>query len=114
MGYPRDRFYELYSEFLQREKALLSFKRDEYTPDGEEDCLANFRQIAVFEDRTPEQVCMTHTMKHIQSIMRAINTGRYHFAWEVDGGEGLKQRIADARNYLALLAAILDEKSQGR
>jgi hypothetical protein len=50
-------------------------------------------------------------MKHVQSIALAVRTGKYAWAWETEGGEGLKQRIADARNYLLLLAACLEAGS---
>jgi len=112
MGYSKARFEELYQELLEHEAQLLNLKRGEYTSQGEDDCLQNFRQVAAFEGRRPEQVCMTYVLKHIQSIQRAVDTERYDFTWwqEGTGVEGLKQRIADARNFLALLAGILDDK----
>lgn len=111
MGYSKKRFEELHAELVVHERELLSLKRGEYT-EADEDCISNFRQLADFEGRSPEEVCLTLTIKHIQSIQRAISTGAYSFSWwnEKTGSEGLKQRIADARNYLALLAAVLDDK----
>ncbi len=51
-------------------------------------------------------------MKHIQSIVLSIKTGSYcdKWYWNDDGNEGLKQRISDARNYLILLAACIEEE----
>ncbi len=112
MGYSERRFYELYSEFLEHEMKLLDVKRDEYTEDGEADSLQNFRQVAAFEGRSPEEVCLTYIIKHMQSLQRAVSTGEYINDWwsEERGVEGIKQRIADIRNYMLLLAAILDDK----
>ena len=112
MNYTKARFNELYKEFLEKESELLNLKRDEYVPDGEEDCIENFRIAASFEGRRPEEVCMTYLMKHLQSIQRAVTTEKYDFAWwsEGQGVEGTKQRIADSRNLLMLLAAIMDDK----
>ena len=112
MSYSERRFYELYSEFAQHEQELLNIKRGEYTQDGDADSLQNFRQVAAFEGRRPEEVCLTYIIKHMQSLQRAVSTGEYINAWwsEEQGVEGIKQRIADIRNYMLLLAAILDDK----
>ena len=45
------------------------------------------------------------------SELGTVRTGKYRWCWETEEGEGLKQRIADARNYLQLLAACLEEES---
>jgi len=113
MRYSSDRFAELFDEFVGEERKLLNIKRSEYTSDGSEDCLQNFKQVGDFLGKEPEEVCMVYIIKHLQSIQRAVDTGEYDFSWwsEDRGVEGLKQRIADIRNYLLLLAAILDEKA---
>ncbi len=113
MAYTKGQFQELFNEFLKHEMELLNVKRGEYTEDGEADSLQNFRQVAAFEGRSPEEVCFTYIMKHMQSLQRAVSTGEYINAWwsEEQGVEGIKQRIADIRNYLLLLAAIMDDKS---
>lgn len=112
MAYTKGQFQELFNEFLEHEQELLNIKRGEYTQDGDADSLQNFRQVAAFEGRRPEEVCLTYIIKHMQSIQRAVSTGEYINAWwsEEQGVEGIKQRIADIRNYMLLLAAILDDK----
>lgn len=112
MAYTKGQFQELFNEFLEHEMELLNVKRGEYTEDGEADSLQNFRQVAAFEGRSPEEVCLTYIIKHMQSLQRAVSTGDYDYSWwqECQGVEGIKQRIADIRNYLLLLAAILDDK----
>jgi len=77
--------------------------------------LAAICKIANFIKEPPEKVCMILLLKHIQSLSKAVSedtTCICMWFWEHDGREGLKQRIADARNYLLLLAACLDEKSE--
>ena len=102
-----EQFEILREEFLSHEAKILDWKRGEYSPD--EDRLLNFREVAEFLGRTPAEVALAYLMKHIQSIALAVRTGKYAWAWETEGGEGLKQRFADARNYLLLLAACIEE-----
>lgn len=106
----KDRFEELREEFLEHEARILDWKRGEYSPN--EDRLQNFREVAAFLNKRPAEVALTYLMKHIQSITLAVRTGSYNWTWNTEGGEGLKQRIVDARNYLLLLAACLEEESQ--
>ena len=101
------RFEQLVKEFQEQEGKIMSHKGNEYSP--HEDRLLNFHQVAEFLGRTPAEVALSYLLKHIQSIALAVRTGKYAWAWETEGGEGLKQRIADARNYLLFLAACLEE-----
>ena len=110
MIYASEQFNKLVREFAEKEVAILTWKAGEYTDTI--DRLKNFRQVAAFQGRTPAQVASTYLLKHVQSIALAVETGHYVWAWEKEGGEGMKQRFADARNYLLLLAACLDEESQ--
>jgi len=105
-----ERFEALREEFLTHEARILDWKRGEYSPN--EDRLLNFRQVAEFEGRTLAEVALTWLLKHIQSITLAVRSADYTWEWETVSGEGLKQRIADARNYLLLLAACLEEESE--
>jgi len=57
---------------------------------------------------------MAYRLKHIQSISHAVRT-EYNWCWQTEQGhEGLKQRIADARNYLLLLAACLEAEMEAK
>jgi hypothetical protein len=102
-------FENLRDEFLTKESAILEWKRGEYT--SGEDRLQNFREVAGFLGQRPAEVALSYLMKHIQSITRAVRTGSYVWDWNQKGGEGLKQRLVDARNYLLLLAACLEEEA---
>ncbi len=104
-----DQFENLRDEFLVREARILDWKAGEYT--AGQDRLLNFKQVAEFLSQRPAEVALAYLLKHIQSIALAVKTRRYTWEWETVSGEGLKQRIADARNYLLLLAACLDEET---
>ena len=110
-----ERFNELIAEFTDKEKAILSWKADEYSSD--DDRLQNFREVADFiGDKpvvvTPGFVALLYMLKHVQSIKNAVVAERVNWCWEGESGEGLKQRIADSRNYHALMAACLEEESE--
>lgn len=107
----RESFQKLCSEFFEKESALLIEKRSEYAPDI--DVLANFDSVASWLEMYPAEYCMVLIGKHLDSIRRAVKDPRkIVWEWNSDIGEGLKQRIADARNYLLLLAALIDERAQ--
>ena len=104
-------FENLREEFLEHEAGILEWKRGEYAPN--DDRLQNFWEVAALTGLRMTEVALIWLLKHIQSISLAVRNGKYTWTWETEGGEGLKQRIADARNYLLLLAACLEEeKSQ--
>lgn len=118
MPYPVERFHALVGEFRQQESKLsgldngLGVKGGQY--DSEQDRLRNFREVALFEGRRPAEVALTYLLKHIQSISHFVRSGvqtEAAWEWDVNGTEGNKQKIADARNYLLLLAACLDEEA---
>lgn len=105
--YSPEQFEKMVKELTEHENCILSWKAGEYS-DGR-DRLRNFREIAAFEGREPIDVALTLLLKHIQSIAHHVKMRKFEWAWETPQGEGLKQRIADARNYLLLLAACIDE-----
>ena len=112
--YPPKKFLELYREFEENERGILEIKAGEYSSD--EDRLQNFREIANFIGDQPATIDYTMVafillMKHIQSIKNAIVNKRFDWAWGTGNKEGLKQRFADARNYLLLLGACIDNDS---
>ena len=104
------KFEALAKEFLEQEEKLLNWKAGEYA--NNVDRLKNFRQVAEWLGQRPAEVALCYLMKHMQSISLAVRAGKRNWVWQTDEGEGLKQRIADARNYLLLLAACLDEESR--
>jgi len=104
-------FENLREEFLSKEAELLEWKGQEYGSNY--DRLLNFKEMANFTGLKEVDVCFLYLMKHIQSIGLAIKDREYKKRWfwhDEHGNEGLKQRIADARNYLLLLAACIEEE----
>jgi len=101
-------FEKMREEFLAHEEKIMGWKAGEYADD--KDRLKNFRQVASFTGTTMSVVALMYLLKHIQAIANAVETDNYVWAWEKEGGEGAKQRIADARNYLLLLAACMEEE----
>ena len=75
---------------------------------GQEDALANFKRIAdMFKTRgldiEPEHVCLVYLQKHLDAIWHIAVGGK-------ELSESLRGRILDARLYLALLYAVIEEK----
>ena len=107
-------FKLIWEEFTDEEEAIMGWKEDEYA--GDEDRLLNFNQVAPLTGLRPSQVAFSYLMKHIQSIGLSVQQGNYtdKWYWEYNGREGLKQRIADARNYLILLAACIEQEKGGQ
>ena len=94
-------------------KGLRAEKAKEYAADH--DTLMNFHRAAPFLGLTPAQYCIVLLVKHIQGIAKQIMEGEWLWEYRTEsGGEGLKQRIADGINYLALLFAMLHEEHEGR
>ena len=108
----KERFDILRDEFLEKEAKILYWKQGEYS--SGDDALQNFREVAAFMGLKPSEVVLAYLMKHVQSISLAVRTGQYAWDWNTKEGEGLKQRIVDARNYLLFLAACLEEEVKSR
>lgn len=107
-------FAILCNSFAANEQIILNWKAKDYT-DGKDDTdrLQNFKEVAAFIGLRPSEVALTYLLKHVQSIALAVKNEHYNWNWETKDGEGLKQRIADARNYLLLLAACIEEETGG-
>lgn len=107
-----------FGTFIRRmreyEETLLNVKRQQYSDadpaENQGDVLQNFRELGEFTGLGAANVALVLTLKHVQSIKKAVVTGEITLGLETeDGFEGLTQRFADARNYLALLLAILED-----
>lgn len=107
----QDRFATLVEEIRSRSEAIMAAKAQEYGSDKER--LRNFREIGALANLRVSRVALTFLLKHIQSIALAVNSGDFdNWDWQLPtGGEGLKQRIADAINYLYLLAMCIEEEA---
>lgn len=98
-----EQFRTFAEQFIKEESSLLNSKGEEYT--GKDlDRLSAFKQIASTCKLTCFDVCQVLLLKHIQSINLFINDG------VVGSTEDILERIHDARNYLLLLAAMIQEE----
>lgn len=110
-AYSPSRFECLVKEFVEQEQKILLHKRAEYS--DKEDRLQNFHQQAIIQGVEPAAIALTYLLKHVLSIAKAVQTGNQPWVWVTEyKTEGLKQRIADARNYLLLLAACIEEANE--
>jgi hypothetical protein len=104
-----EEFNKLAENFRAAEMALMRWKREDYSP--REDVLENFRQVGDVLGIRASVVACTYLLKHVLAVLNAVRGGKYVWDWQTpDGREGLKQRIVDARNYLLLLAACVEEE----
>ena len=96
-------FEKYYDELIEVEKKLLSSKGIEYS--GKEDRFSNFNKLGDELKLSREKVLWIYLKKHLDGILSYINGG-------YAGGEPIFGRINDARNYLALLAGMIEEKEK--
>lgn len=92
----------LRTALAQHREEIVQAKRPEYT-EGNEDILHNFKVVAAELGITPIQVWYTYFRKHVASI------SQFAAKPERNLSEPIKNRIADAMNYLDLLNALINE-----
>jgi len=94
-------------------RGLRDEKEAEYANGA--DTLLNFHLAGPFLGLTPAQYAMVLLTKHVQGIAKQVMAGNWRWAYHTeDGGEGLKQRLADLKNYADLLFALLSEEAASR
>lgn len=108
-----EQFENLLKEFFDKEVGLLEAQgyRNNY------DILLNFKEIGEFIGLDGAGVCLFYLLKHIQNIILTIKENKQLDKWywnDTNNNEGLRQRIADARNYLLLLAACIEDELEER
>lgn len=86
---------------------LLECKGKAYS--GEEDANSNFKRNATLLGMTKYQILAVYMNKHLDSINNAI---KYNPDMPDDATEGMKGRIQDAINYLAILHTLILEDTQ--
>lgn len=94
----------LHASMSETEAELLFSKGKEYASDA--DALSNFKRRAEDVGVSPEQICWIFASKHFDSIKSYVAKG------QTFSNEPIEGRIADARNYLLLLLALIQEKPQ--
>lgn len=101
----REKFVEFRQHLIEEEDYITKTKGKDYTKSSE-DCLANFKEGAVF-GLTPLQTAGMFGKKHIDSIYNYIKTGGK------SESEPIRERIKDARNYLLFILAIIEDEKSG-
>lgn len=96
-------FYELLTGMTKEEEQTMISKGKEYTMSSD-DKLKNFKLVGDMLGISPLKVAAIYWLKHIFSIINYIKTGT------VSSSEPIEGRIMDARNYLALIRGIIEEK----
>ena len=95
---------KIIDELVAEEIEVSLAKEKSYAGDG--DTLANFKRIGERSDISKYTVWQVYANKHFDSIDNAIKANPNA---PVDESEGLRGRIIDARNYLAILLCLLTE-----
>ena len=102
-------FVVLLGEMEQDERAIMDVKGMEYTQgDAAKDRLANFYRLAAELDTDPKAILWVYLKKHLDSIVCYIKQGKEYSEEKIEG------RIHDARNYLALLMALIKEQKASK
>lgn len=99
-----ERFVEVLDERLKKTKATLTQKASEY---ARGDRLSNFKKIATFRNKTPEDVLFGLVAKHIAALD--------DFAQDLDNGlnqsrDRWDEKIGDIIAYMVLLDALVQER----
>lgn len=91
----------LFEKMVDSERELLLNKGREYA--GDTDSLANFKDCDSI-GLDPQKKLWVYLSKHLSSISSFIKNGQEF------SNEPIEGRIADARNYLALLYMLIQEQ----
>lgn len=87
---------------LEGEEGNILFSKGTEYIVSNDDRLNFFYEYANKLGADPKMVCAIFLMKHINSILNYVKTGK-------DSIEGIKGRIMDARNYLLFMEALIEE-----
>lgn len=101
-------FSDLLNDRIDRMKAVLDAKADEYAK--EHDRLHNFKQGAAAQGRTPAQTCLSYMTKHWCSVVDLVDDDAEGFHDRVL--KRLDEKIGDLVNYVVLLEAVLLESAR--
>ena len=97
-----EEFKKLVARVFSEESTLIEAKGMEYTK-GNKDRLYNFKSISEEIDVSPLKVWYVYFKKHADAITSFVKFGK------VKSNESIQSRFADARNYLLLGLALLED-----
>lgn len=94
-------FNRLREQFNDECTQALGLKGKEYSGVG--DRLGNFKRLATALGLSPEKICLVYMVKHIEAIHSFVRDGKVY-------SEPIRGRLMDARNYIDLLLALIEDK----
>lgn len=97
-----EQFMTLLAEMVIEERNVLGAKGHDYTQ-GNADRLLNFKRLAAAFGCSPLLVWAIYLEKHLDAIRTYVMTGGVT-------SEPIEGRITDARNYLALGRALIEDQ----
>jgi hypothetical protein len=106
-----DSMQTMLAQMHKAETEVLERKRREYVGEDGYKPLSNIHFMASINAMRPEEVATVLLSKHLLGLSRLVQ-GKEKLELSMvrpDGTEGLLQRILDARNYLFLLACLVEE-----
>ena len=98
-------FNQIVSEGLEKTKATLISKADEY---ARGDRLSNFKQMSALLRVSPEKALFSLVSKHIVAISDFVND--IEFSDKVQSYERWNEKIGDIIAYMTLLDAMIMER----
>ncbi len=99
-----EEFQRVVEQRLEKTRATLAAKADEY---ARADRLSNFKKIAAFRDKTPEEVCMALVAKHFAALD--------DFVADLDRGvvqpeARWDEKVGDIVAYIILMESLVQER----
>lgn len=98
------RFQAILSDLQRKEEKLREAGQKEYAQD-ESNVMANFERVEAYLDIPREKVLMVYLLKHIDGITSHLNGHESQ-------REPVQGRVQDARVYLGLLYAMLEDNDE--
>ena len=95
------------SEMEQLEHSIITTKGKEYTLQSK-DRAKNFKDVAEDLDIPVLYCWWAYLRKHLNAILSYVKNERVY------SGESIKERVADAVNYLHLLVYIITQKEENK
>jgi hypothetical protein len=97
-----EQYTELRQELTDHRLKLSASKREDYTR-GDEDVLANFKNVAKSTGLRPDQVLLVYAQKQFDAVANYVKTGGQ------SESEPIKERISDVTNYMELLWGLIND-----
>jgi len=100
-----EEYTQLRDELTDHRLTLSASKREDYTR-GDEDVLANFKNVAKSTGLRPDQVLLVYAQKQFDAVANYVKTGGQ------SESEPIKERISDVLNYMELLWGLINDPEE--